>query len=108
MEMLKEMKDKPSISPNSQKIIKKKKNYKSPMQRVKSYKEEVLISLENNEQLKGRFEMEGYIGSPKIDKKSKELFNDANKRLIFEEKQTTKKKDIIKKIVYSTVKIGGG
>ena len=41
MEMLKEMKDKPSISPNSQKIIKKKKNYKSPMQRVKSYKEDL-------------------------------------------------------------------
>ena len=87
---MKEVKEKPSINVNSDRIIKHMKREGSFISRLTNHKPEKTIIENVNKD---------FIGKPKINKKSKQMFKDKEKLKEWEQKKIEQQKIIADKIV---------
>ena len=100
---MKDIKSKPHISENSNKIIKamKKQNriIKNSFQRLTD-NSKAKKSISNREKIKEEMEMQGFTGKPEINKKSNAMFNDVSKLIQWDIKKAEKEENIINRIVF--------
>lgn len=106
-QLMQEIKDKPYVSSNSNKIIEKmrqqNKSVKDPMNRLKGYQKKAQENLSNRMKIKQELEMEECTGKPQLSDKSRAMFNDITKLIDWEKRKIEKQEAEMNKLVNNLI-----
>jgi hypothetical protein len=102
---MQELKEKPYVSSNSNKIIEKmrqeKKNVKDPMNRMIGYQKKAQENRTNRMKIKQEMELEECTGRPQLSEKSRAMFNDITKLIDWEKRKIEKQEAEMNRLVHT-------
>ena len=108
-QLMQELKEKPYVSSNSNKIIEKmrqeKKSVKDPMNRLIGYQKKAQENRTNRMKIKHEIELEECTGTPQLSEKSRAMFSDVTKLIDWEKRRIDRQEAEINRLVLSLFNI---